>query len=68
MPNNHQYADLVRCIRVYRAENFCTNKEVAERAGISYSKLIAFISNTRVDDDTARAISRAIGYGIYATN
>lgn len=68
MPNNHPYADLVRSIRVYRAENDCTNKELAERAGISYAKLNAFISNARVDDDTARAISRTIGYGIYATN
>lgn len=66
MATNHPYADLVRSIRVYRAENDCTNKEIAQRAGISYSKLIAFISNARVDDDTVRAISKAIGYGIYA--
>lgn len=66
MAKNHPYADLVRSIRVYRAENGCTNKELAKRAGISYSKLSAFIANSRVDDDTARTISKAIGYGIYA--
>jgi len=68
MKRKHPYAELVRSIRVFRAENNCTNQTVAELAGISYSKLIAFISNSRVDDDTARAISKAIGYGIYAEN
>lgn len=66
MQNNHPYANLVRSIRIYRAENNCTNKDIAKRAGISYAKLGAFIANSRVDDDTARAISKAIGYGIYA--
>lgn len=66
MQNAHPYKELVKGIRVYRAENNCTNKDVAKLSGISYAKLNAFICNTRVDDDTARAIAKAIGYGIYA--
>ena len=66
MQGKHPYKELVGSIRVYRAANDCTNKDVAKRAGISYAKLVAFIANTRVDDDTARAIAKAIGYGIYA--
>lgn len=68
MKLNHPYVGLVKAIRDFRDENQCTNEDVARLAGIKYSKLTAFISNSRVDDDTARAISRAIGYGIYATN
>lgn len=65
MQKKHPYEELVSSIRVYRAVNRCTNKEVAKRSGISYAKLVAFISNTRVSDDTARSIAKAIGYGIY---
>lgn len=67
MQERHPYKELVSSIRMYRAANDCTNKDVAKLAGISYAKLVAFISNSRVDDDTARAISKAIGYGVYAS-
>ncbi len=60
MPKEHPYAKLVRDIAIYRATNSCTNKDVAKLAGISYAKLVAFISNSRVDDDTARVIAKAI--------
>ncbi len=68
MQTKHPYAKLVRNIAIYRAANSCTNKDVAKLAGISYAKLVAFISNARVDDDTARAIAKAIKYGVYATS
>ncbi len=68
MQTRHPYAKLVRSIAIYRAANSCTNRDVAKLAGISYSKLVAFISNARVDDDTARAIAEAIKYGVYATS
>lgn len=66
MQKQHPYAELIRQIRIYRAANDLKNDDIARAAGISYPKLNAFISNTRVDDDTARAIAKAIGYGIYS--
>lgn len=64
--HNHPYKELVRKIADYRYTNNTNNENIAKAAGISHAKLTAFITGTRVDDDTARAISKAIGYGIYA--
>lgn len=64
--HNHPYKELVRQIADYRYTNNTNNKSIAASAGISHAKLAAFITGERVDDDTARAIAKAIGGGIYA--
>ena len=64
--HNHPYKELVRQIADYRYTNNTNNEDIAKLAGISRAKLAAFITGERVDDDTARAIAKAIGYGIYA--
>lgn len=66
MKHNHPYKELVRQIADYRYTNNTNNQEIAKAAGISHAKLTAFITGARVDDDTARTIAKAIGYGIYA--
>lgn len=54
----------MRKIADYRYTNNTTNGKIAAMAHISRAKLAAFITGARIDDDTARAISKAIGYGI----
>lgn len=66
MKHDHPYKELVRQIADYRYTNNTNNQEIANATGISRAKLAAFITGERVDDDTARTIAKAIGYGVYA--
>ncbi len=68
MKENHPYRDLVGEIAKYRQINSCTNREIGKLAHLSRAKVSAFIAGTRVDDDTARSIARAIKYDTLAQN
>ena len=57
---NHPYAELVAEIARYRYVNNITNKDLAKKTGLSRAKIAAFITGTRVDEQTAKILSVAV--------